>query len=329
MSENAVGPRVDMKTRFGSDVRATASRLAPLGVLAVLVLAVAAVQPTFLSVRSVTTVLDESSSLMVLAVGETLVILIGGIDLSVAALASMATVLLARLLPELGWAAPPLVVGFTTLAGAAQGFVHVRAQIPSFVVTLGGMGLWSGIALTVSNASSMSVSKGYDAIGWGFGNLGGVPRSFLVALVILVLLASVVRWLPLGRWMHATGNAEPAALLSGVPVGRVKISAFALSGLCAGITGVLLVARSFSAAPGLADSLLLPALSAVVVGGTAITGGYGGLGRTFIGVLIIMVLRVGLAIAGVDPSFEQITYGSVLILAVALTIDRSKIPVMK
>jgi ribose transport system permease protein len=104
---------------------------------------------------------------------------------------------------------------------------------------------------------------------------------------------------------------------------------FAVSGLCAGISGLLLVARTFSGAPTLADSLLLPTVAAVVVGGTAITGGFGGLGRTFLGVLIITVLRVGLGIMGVDPSYEQISYGLVVIIAVALTLDRSKLLVLK
>jgi len=112
-------------------------------------------------------------------------------------------------------------------------------------------------------------------------------------------------------------------------VSQTKIVVFAVSGACAGFAGVMLVGRTFSGAPSLADSLLLPVVAAIVVGGTAITGGFGGIGRTVVGVLIITVLRVGLSVAGVDSSYEQIFYGVLVIAAVALTIDRSKLPFVK
>ena len=131
------------------------------------------------------------------------------------------------------------------------------------------------------------------------------------------------------RWLIAIGSSEPAALLAGVPVAQTKIAVFVVSGACAGFAGVMLVGRTFSGAPSLADSLLLPVVAAIVVGGTAITGGFGGIGRTVIGVLIITVLRVGLSVAGVDSSYEQIFYGVLVIAAVALTIDRSKLPFVK
>jgi ribose transport system permease protein len=304
-------------------------RLAPVGVLVGLIAAVGVADPSFLSVRSLTTVVDESSALLVLALGQTIVVLTGRIDLSIATLASLATILFALWLPALGWLAIPVIFSLTALAGALQGFIHVRAQIPSFVVTLGGLGVWSGIALTASNAQTLGISKGFDSVSWAFGDLGGIPRSVLIALAVLALLGVLLRYTTFGRWRAAIGHSESAALLAGVPVGRVTIIVFALSGLCSGIAALLLVARSFSAGPALADSLLLPALSAVVVGGTAITGGFGGVGRTVVGALIITVLRVGFGIMGVDPAVAQVIYGSVLIVAVTLTIDRSKLLLIK
>jgi ribose transport system permease protein len=301
----------------------------PIVVLLILVSAVAVVEPAFLGMQSVKTVLDESSPIMILAAGEALVILMGGIDLSIAALASLSTVLFALWLPAIGWLAIPAVLGSSMLAGALQGFIHAKAQIPSFIVTLGGLALWSGIALTASNASNISVTKGYGAVEWAFTKVLGLPSAFLLVCLAFAVLGSANRWLPIGRWISAIGNSEPAAVLSSVRVESVKVLVFAVSGLCAGISGLLLVARTFSGAPTLADSLLLPTVAAVVVGGTAITGGFGGLGRTFLGVLIITVLRVGLGIMGVDPSYEQISYGLVVIIAVALTLDRSKLLVLK
>jgi ribose transport system permease protein len=316
-----VGSRIDWGVAM--------SRAMPLVVLAVLVAAVAMAEPAFLGTQSIKTVVDESSPIMILAAGETLVILMGGIDLSIAALASLSTVMFALWLPEIGWLAIPAVLGCTMLAGAIQGFIHAKAQIPSFVVTLGGLALWSGIALTASNASNISVTDGYDAIAWAFTTFFGFPSAFLIVCVAFAILGSANRWLPIGRWISSIGNSEPAARLSGVRVESVKVLVFAVSGLCAGICGLLLVARTYSGAPTLADNLLLPTVAAVVVGGTAITGGFGGLGRTFVGVLIITVLRVGLGIMGVDPSYEQIAYGLVVIIAVALTLDRSKLLVVK
>jgi ribose transport system permease protein len=139
----------------------------------------------------------------------------------------------------------------------------------------------------------------------------------------------MLRWLPFGRYVYAIGKGERAALVSGIPVVRVKMLAFALSGLFAGFAGMEMVARTHSGHPTIADALLLPCIAAVVVGGTAITGGSGGLGRTLVGVLIIAVLRVGIAVVGLDPGYEPLAYGIVVIGAVALTIDRSKITIVK
>jgi len=311
------------------DRRALVSRLMPVVVLIVLIGAVAAATPDFLSIKSLTTVADESSPIMILAAGETLVILMGGIDLSIAALASLATVLLARWLPGIGWPAIPLVILLTTLFGALQGYIHYKAQVPSFVVTLGGMGLWSGIALIASDASNISIKKGYDAIGWAFMPVFGLPSAFLIALTALVVLGAGMRWLKIGRWVSAIGNSEPAAILSGLPVRDAKVAIFAVSGFCAGLAGLVLASRSFSGAPSLADSLLLPSVAAIVIGGTAITGGFGGLGRTFVGALIITVMRVGIGLTGVDPAYEPISYGAIIMLAVALTLDRSKLSIVK
>jgi ribose transport system permease protein len=308
---------------------AWARRLAPVGVLVAVLALVGLFEPSFLATRSLLTLIDESSALVLLALAQMIVVLTGRINLSIAALASLGTVFFALWLPALGWLALPAVLGVACLAGLVQGWIHVRAQIPSFVVTLGALGVCAGIGLTASNAQTIGIPGGFDAVAWAFGDVLGLPRSFIIALAVLVVLGLVLRYTPLGRWTTAIGYSEPAALLAGVPVSRTLLGVFAVSGFCSGIAALLLVARSYSAGPSLADSLLLPALSAVVVGGTAITGGFGGVGRTLLGALIITVLRVGLGIMGVDPAFAQIVYGAVLAVAVALTIDRSKLPFIK
>jgi ribose transport system permease protein len=302
--------------------------LIPTAVLIGLVLAVSAKDRDFLGVDSLRTLSESSSPLLLLAVGMTLVVMCGGIDLSVAAMASFGSVLFAMWVPSMGLAAAIPVVAITTAAGAVQGTVHVVAQVPSFVVTLGGMALWSGLALTISDATPISVTDP-SIIDLGRDEVLGIPYTVIAALA-LALTAALVMWAtPVGRWVRATGSSERAAYLAGVPVRFTKIGAFAFSGFCVGCAAIVLVARNQAGAPRLADSLLLPVVAAVVVGGTAITGGHGGIGRTIVGVLIVAVLRVGLSVIDIDQAWEQILYGALAIVAAALTIDRSKIAVLK
>jgi ribose transport system permease protein len=308
--------------------RAAVVRVAPAAVLLALVLAVGAFEPSFLSRYSLVVLMGESSPILLLAIAQTTVIMLGGIDLSVAAIASLASVLLALVLPTLGVWGLLAVLLLATVIGSAQGYIHVMAQIPSFVVTLAGMGLWSGIALAIAH-TSIPVDEGYAVVGWMEGSLLGVPVAFIFGAGAALLVWAALRWSPMGRYVKAIGLGETAALLSGVPVGWVKVIAFGLSGLFAGLTGMALVARTYSGSPSAATNFLLPSIAAVVIGGTAITGGFGSLVRTVIGVLIVTVLRVGIAVIGVDPGYEPLCYGLVVVCAVALTLDRSRLSVVK
>lgn len=305
-----------------------ARRLVPLAVLIALLSAVGAIEPSFLSPYAVNVLADESAVILILATAQTVVILMGAIDLSMTAVASLASVLIALALPTIGPGGLVGVLALTTLIGAVQGLIHTRAQMPSFIVTLAGLGVWWGLALTIAPAT-IPVAAGYSAVGWLERNSVGVPNSFSVALAALVVLAVALRRLPFGRHVYAIGMAERAALLSGIRVGRVKVLGFALTGLFSGLAGMAMVARNASGSPTIADNLLLPSIAAVVVGGTSITGGVGGLGRTFIGALTITVLRVGFATIGLDPAYEPLAYGVLVVAAAALTIDRSKVQIVK
>ena len=302
--------------------------VAPVIVLVLLLGVLGWIEPSFLSLYSLRVLASESSVLIFLATGQTLVILLGGIDLSIAALASLASVLIALSVPSAGASGLMGVLALTTGIGAAQGYLHARTQVPSFVVTLAGLGLWSGIALVIAPAT-IPVVAGYPVVGWLGSRILGVTASFAFAVAVLVLLMVMLRWLPFGRYVYAIGKGEGAAIVSGIRVVRVKMLAFALSGLFAGLAGMEMVARTHSGHPTIANALLLPCIAAVVVGGTAITGGSGGLGRTLAGVLTIAVLRVGIAVVGLDPGYEPLAYGVVVVGAVALTIDRSKMAIVK
>lgn len=314
--------------RAGRSRRELALLVMPSVVLVLLLLALATRNPDLLAPDSLLAIADSAAPLTVLAVGVTLVILCGGIDLSIAALAALSSVLLALWIPSMGAAAALPVVAVATLAGAVQGLVHVLARVNSFIVTLGGLALWSGLALVISGARTVPVSD-LGAIRWAFTDVLGIPSAVLVALGLVAVLGAVLRFTPAGRWVRAVGHAEQAARLTGIPVDAVKVAVFAASGACAGLAGVLLVARTYSGAPSLGATLLLPAVAAVVVGGTAITGGHGGIARTVVGALIVIVLRVGLSLVGVDAGIESVIYGVLTIGAVALTIDRAKVGVLK
>jgi ribose transport system permease protein len=301
----------------------------PLIALAALLAALSIADPDFLTQRSLTAVVRTSAPLVVLAAGATLVVLCGGIDLSIAALASLSTVLFAMWLPDLGGMTTLVVIAAAGAIGAIQGIAHVALRIPSFIVTLGGMSIFSAVALVISDAGPIRVVD-RDATKWLTQYVAGyVPMAFAVALIVVASISIVLKVTPLQSYLTATGYSESAARLAGTPVDRVKIGAFTVSGACAGLAAVMLVSRNYSGSPTMADNLLLPAVAAIVVGGTAITGGHGSVWRSLVGALVITLLRVGLPIVGVPSAYEQILYGAIIVVAVALTLDRSKVLIIK
>ena len=297
----------------------------PLIALGTLLAALAIADPDFLTQRSLTAAVRTSAPLVVLAAGATLVVLCGGIDLSIAALCSLSTVFFAMWLPDLGGLTTLAVIGAAGAIGAVQGTAHVLLRIPSFIVTLGGLSIFSAIALVISDAGPIRIVD-REATNWLTMYVGGVvPISFFVAVIVVAAIALVLKLTPLQTWITATGYSESAARLAGTPVDLVKVGAFTVSGACAGLAAVMLVSRNFSGSPTMADNLLLPAVAAIVVGGTAITGGHGSIWRSLVGAMVITLLRVGLPIVGVPSAYEQILYGAIIVAAVALTLDRSKV----
>ncbi|HET6518272.1 MAG TPA: ABC transporter permease [Geminicoccaceae bacterium] len=302
----------------------------PLLTLVALVVIVGAVTPQFLTPRTLIVLAADTATLFVLATGVTFVIMLGGIDLSIQAVASLASVIVALTLSQLGYLGFPLAVLAGAAAGLASGLVHVKLKIPSFIATLAVGGVVAGTALIVSDARSITMGdteRGY--LGWISGTSLGIPHEVLIGAAVLLVAHVVQSRTPFGRYGAAIGAGEAAAFASGVKVDRHKILACVLSGGFAAFAGVILAGRLASGSPTLANELLLPAIAAVIVGGTAITGGVGSIWRTLIGALIISVVRIGMTFVGVDIFAQQIVFGAVLILAAAVTIDRSKIPIVK
>jgi ribose transport system permease protein len=302
----------------------------PLATLALLILLVGIAQPSFLQPITLVGLASDTAVLFILATGVTFVIMLGGIDLSIQSMASLASVIVALTISRLGYGSFLLAMAIGAIAGLLSGLVHVRLKIPSFIATLAMGGVLFSAALIISKERSITLDEaGRAYLGWITGQAFGLPNVILTALLVLAAAHMVQAHTRFGRYSAAIGAGEPAAYASGVKIGRQKIVAFVLSAAFAALAGVVLAGRLASGSPTLAAELLLPSIAAVVVGGTAITGGVGSIWRTLVGALIISVVRIGMTFLGVNIFAQNIVFGAVLIGAVAITIDRSKIPIVK
>ena len=298
--------------------------------LLALMAGIGAFQPRFLMIATLLQLASDTVTVFVLACGVSFAIMIGGIDLSVQAMASLSSVIVALTLGSLGYGAFAAALLVSLIAGWLAGMAHVKFKIPSFIATLAVGGVLAGAALLLSGERSITLGANQrEYLTWVTGKPFGIPAEIFTGLAVLLLAHVIQSRTVFGRYSAAIGAGEAAAYTSGVKVDRQKVIAFMLSGGCAGVAGMVLAGRLASGSPTLANELLLPAIAAVVVGGTAITGGVGSVWRTLVGALIISVVRTGMTFLAVDIFAQQIVFGVVLVLAVVATIDRSKIPIVK
>ena len=300
----------------------------PLVLLLALCFAFSLSSDRFLTINNALIVLQQSAVLLVAAVAMTFVIVNGSIDLSVGSIVALTALVAAALSSTLGvWVILP-AIGVGLLCGLLNGALFSYGKIPSFIVTLGTLVIFRGVVLLYTKGAPVSIS---DA---GFlslyaGRSFGVPNTVLIALAATAFAAVIFNHTVFGREVRAVGGGERVALLSGIPVNRVKLLVFVISGALCGLAGLLQGARTMAATAQLAEGLELDVIAAVVVGGTPLTGGIGRIRGTILGVLIIAILSNGMNMTGVDPYLQNIIKGLVLIVAVFLTIDRSKILIIK
>ncbi len=276
--------------------------------------------PNFASISAAASLLRVTALVSIMAVGTTFVIICGEIDLSVGALASF-TGMIAAMLIDRGTAAP-VAIGLVFLLGAAigagNGFLVTRLKIPSFLVTLGMMGILSGLALTVTNTMPVSIiDDEFNGLFWN-GSIWGLPVP--VAWTVLIAAAGfyLLHLSIFGRRVYATGGNVVAAQFSGVRTNRVKIWAFVFSSLTASLAGLMLAARSSGANPTLGDGLELDVIAAVIVGGTSLFGGYGSVPGSVIGAIFIGIVQFGLLTMGYTTSIQQVIKGVIIVVAVSL-----------
>ena len=272
----------------------------------------------------------------ILAIGMLLVVLNGGIDLSVGSTLALSGVFAGFLmngieLKALGvilylpvWAVVLMTLAVGGLVGAVNGVLIAYLKVPAFVATLGTLYVARGVALLMTNGLTYNNLSGSQELGntgfdWlGFNRIFNIPISVIVLAIVAVIAAFVLSRTAFGRWLYSSGGNENAAELSGVPVNRVKITVYVLSGVCAAIAGIVLSSQLTSAGPTAGTTYELTAIAAVVVGGASLMGGRGNVLGTLLGAFVIVFLADGLVITGVSVYWQTVFTGSVIVLAVLL-----------
>lgn len=308
-----------------SPIERARSSLAAMGMLPVLIalcIAFAAANGRFATLQNAIVILQQASINLVLACGMTFVILTGGIDLSVGAILAAAAMagLIVSLEPSFGMLAIPAALLVGTGFGIVNGVLIAGVRLPPFIVTLGGLTAIRGVARLMGGDRSVYNSDlSYAVI--GNGTIFGIPWLVIIALSVVVVSWFILRRTVFGRYVYAIGGNAEAARLSGIKVGVMLVVVYALSGLFAGLGGVMASARLY-AANGQQLGLMyeLDAVAAVILGGASLFGGAGSVWGTLIGALIIAVLTNGLILVGVSDVWQYITKG--LIIIGAVTLDR-------
>ena len=329
--DSATGPH-------GSRSRFDLRRGGEVAALVVLIAVFTVLNPgTFLTVVNVQTILDQASVPLILGVGATLVILLGCIDLSVEGLMSACGVAFvltsanSRATPDLGWGALAVGVGLGVALGLANGLIHTLLKVPSFIVTLGMGFVAFGIATLMFGEDQLPFLKNDSHSNWPTDETFGVPHSFWLAAVLVIVGVVISRYTRLGRYTYAIGNNELIARDNGVPVNAYKIAVFALAGACSGIAGMVVTMELGSAPARIGIGTLFLTIAAVVIGGTSLGGGKGGILRTTVGVLILTVLNNGLILSGVSPNLQSAVSGGILVVAIVIAAwpYRSRLRIMK
>lgn len=302
-----------------------ASRYIAYIALAVVVVTFSILAPDrFLTTYNLGVILQNSAVLAIVAIGITFIIIAGSIDLSVGSVMAFAGAVTAALAVEWNaWAfiAAPLV---GAALGGVNGAVFVFGRIPSFVVTLGMLSIARGLTVLFTGGRPIPIPLGSN-----FDMFGIPPVPFIIAVIVAVTLGLLLAFTTYGRYTYAIGGDEEKTRILGVPVDRVKLAMFTISGALAGLGGGILASQLGSGSPTVGIAFELLAISAVVIGGTPLTGGHGSVLGTVVGSLVIMTLANGLVIMGVSTNVQTVLTGVVLIGAVMISIRRDKLKVIK
>jgi erythritol transport system permease protein len=304
--------------------------------LIVIIVVFSLLSPYYFSVSNFLTMASHVAIFGILAIGMLLVILNGGIDLSVGSTLGLAGVVAGFLMQGVTldafgiilyppvWVVAILACALGALVGLVNGVLIARFNVPAFVATLGVMYMARGVALLMTNGLTYNNLGGRPELGntgfdrLGFDRLFGIPTGVVVLAVLALIGSLVLNRTAFGRWLYASGGNERAAELSGVPVKAVQITVYVLSGICAAIAGLILSSQLTSAGPTAGTTYELTAIAAVVIGGASLMGGRGNMRGTMLGAFVIGFLSDGLVIIGISAYWQTVFTGAVIVLAVLL-----------
>ncbi len=271
---------------------------------------------------------------MIICLGIHQVVLIGAMDLSTEGIISLCAVISGFLIKnpftqyDIGFWAVPVAILIGGLAGFVNGILNTKVKMPSFIATLGMWWVAQGLAVIIGkgNAVKMLDPRFQPIVN---GDVFGIPNTILMALALFAILQLLQKKTKLGKYMYAIGGDEALARQAGIQVDRVKIAVFIITGCIYAFASILLISRLASSNPRTGNNLMFPAMTAVAVGGVSLSGGIGGAFNAVFGTLIVTALNNGMVLMKISPYFQNAVNGIVLIAAVALTIDRKKIGIIK
>jgi ribose transport system permease protein len=306
--------------------RVTRSALLPvIALIVVLIIIGVSVSDRFGTARNLWNVYEQSTGLALVSLGQTLVILTGGIDLSVGSMISLLSELISGSIDGDGALVLPVLAGVIVLGallGAINGACIVLLRVHPLIVTLGTGAALQGLTLLYSSHPPGKVPDGFDEI--AYGRLFDVPMGASVAVLLVLLTALFLLFVPFGRYIFAVGGDESAARLMGLPRDRVIIFVYAFSGFCCALTAIFLVARFGVGQPYAGYNFTLGSITPVVIGGTWLAGGKGGVLGTLLGVYLIGLIYNVLNYVGIPTNWQLVVQGLVVILAVSVYVEKRK-----
>ena len=303
----------------------TIQKLLPFISLALLFAVLSIASPYVLTGTNLASVIRQTAVINIMALGMTLVIVSGGIDLSVGSILAFAGVLGTMTMVETGSVPLGILAGVLcgALWGCANGLMIASLRIPPFIVTLGTLGIVRGLTLVISGGLPVvGLPKAHGFLGEG--TVGPAPFVLVVLVLCAVITHFALHGTKLGRYTYAIGSNESAAVYAGIPVARYKVAIYAICGLLSGLAGMIETSRLMTGQPTAGVSYELQVIAAVVIGGGSLTGGEGTVIGTLIGAFIMGLLSNGSDLLGVNPYWQQVIIGAIIILAVALDEARKR-----
>jgi ribose transport system permease protein len=324
---------------FQSHVRDMGKRdriitIAPLGLLVAIILFLSFTAPGFASLKNAITLLNQMSIPLIIATGITFVVLIGGLDLSVDGVMGFTGAFVGMLVfndktgLNLGFAGIIVAVLASGGFGLVTGFVSVKGKIPSFMVSFAMSSISYGIGMLIYGGMP-PVVKDPLLRAIALTKIASLPVYFYIAVALFLAALVIQEKTAFGKYVYAIGESEQMVRMSGIKTDRIKFAAFALSGLFVGVAGVCAVAQIGRGDVVVGVNQVFPALAAVVVGGTSLSGGKGGVHRTLLGVFIITILNNGLVLVGANPYLKNGIMGIILIVAVIVATSRKTKEIVK